>query len=313
MFQPLSIRKLLLTLYPNQFSTHQQQQQPRLMPEDSEDDAFSEPGTPSLDGVQSDEYCTEDGAMSLSPPPSPSMSLHSLGMTPLSPLRHSSVLHRTAKPQHSAAVDQGSSQQDLSQDSRDVLVQRLNDLVSRLSADGGLLGDGIANLHARVDEMEHILCHNSNPQQQKWHQQNLSSVESSSVGGDGVSMLSGLPSPAQPKSSSADAPSSDARTEALPPQQQSRQSEPEEARPQRRRSHFGNPSDQARKVLRDAEKLSEAMKGVIKNLKARQEEQDVIRRPQSFFFYRVANLAPLAHPFLVDHQGRTSGSEDHLP
>ncbi|KAK7921153.1 hypothetical protein PG985_009175 [Apiospora marii] len=252
------------------------------MPEDSEDDAFSEPRTPSLDGVQSDEYITEDGAMSLSPPPSPSMSLHSLGMSPLSPLRHSPVLHRTAKPQYPATVDEDSNQQDLSQDSRDVLVQRLNDLVSRLSGDGGLVGDGIANLHARVDEMEHILGQSSSPQPQKGHRGNQSSVESSSyVGGDGASMLSGLPSPAQPKSPSADASSSDARTEAVPPQQQqqqqSRQSEPEEeARPQRRRSHFGDPSDHARKVLRDAEQLREAMLGVITNLKARQEEQDHI-------------------------------------
>ncbi|KAK8133915.1 hypothetical protein PG984_005927 [Apiospora sp. TS-2023a] len=239
------------------------------MPEESEDDAFSEPRTPSLDGVKSDEYYTEDGAMSLSPPPSPSMSLHSLGMSPLSPMRHSPVLHRTVKPQYPAA------EQDLSQDSRDVLVQRLNDLVSRLSGDGGLLGDGIANLHARVDEMEHILRQSSSPKSQNGHRRNQSSVDSSSIGGDGASMLSGLPSPAQPKSPSAGAPSSDARTEAAPPQQQSRQSEPEEER-QRRRSHFGDPSDQARKVLHDAEQLREALSGVIANLKARQEEQDHI-------------------------------------
>lgn len=286
MFQPLSIRKLLHTLYPNQFSTHQ----PRLMPEESEEDALSEPRTPSLDGVKSDEYYTEDGVMSLSPPPSPSLSLHSLGMSPLSPMRHSPVLHRTAKPpQYPAAVDQDS-QQDLSQDNRDVLVQRLNDLVSRLSGNGGLLGDGIANLHARVDEMEQILRQSSSPKAQKGHRRNPSSVDSGSLG-EGASMLSGLPSPTQLKSPSAGAPSSDARAEALPPQEQSRQSEPEEARPQRRGSHFGDPSDHMRKVLRDAEQLREALIGVITNLKARQEEQDVIRRPR--FLFRVVVVTNL--------------------
>ncbi|KAK7948211.1 uncharacterized protein PG986_009097 [Apiospora aurea] len=246
------------------------------MPEDSEDEAFSEPRTPSLDGDKSQKYYTEDGVISLSPPPSPSMSLHSLGMSPLSPLRHSPVLHRSAKPNHHlAAVDQDT-QEDLSQDSRDVLVQRLGDLVSRLSGAGELLGNGIANLHARVDEMEHILRQSSSPKAQKGHRRNPSSVDSSSHGG--ASMLSGLPSPVQQKPPSAGAPSSDpssdARKAAVPPQSP-HQSEPEETS-QRRRSHFGDPSDHARKVLRDAELLHEALLGVVTNLKARQEEQDHI-------------------------------------
>ncbi|KAK8087031.1 hypothetical protein PG994_002005 [Apiospora phragmitis] len=208
------------------------------MPEDSEDEAFSEPRTPSLDGVRSQDYYTEDGAISLSPPPSPSMSLHSLGMSPLSPLRHSPVLHRPAKPHH-PAVDHDS-QQDLSQDSRDVLVQRLSDLVSRLSGDGELLGNGIANLHARVDEMEHILSQSSSPKAQKGHGRNPSSVDSSH---GGASMLSGLPSSVQPKSPS----------------------------PEHLRQMLGRQSCHCSRT-----KLHEALLGVVANLKARQEEQDHI-------------------------------------
>ncbi|KAK6845081.1 hypothetical protein PG995_015191 [Apiospora arundinis] len=240
------------------------------MSEDSEDDAFSEPRTPSLDGVKSQDYYTEDGIISLSPPPSPSMSLHSLGMSPLSPLRHSPVLHRSVKPRLSA-VDQDS-QQDLSQDNRDVLVQRLNDLVSRLSGGGELLGDGgVANLHARVDEMEQILRQSSSPKAQG-HRRIPSSSVGSSHGG-AVMLSSGQPSPVQPKIRFSEVPSSDADSAAVPPR--SHQNETEEAS-QRRRSHFGDPSDHARRVLHDAEQLRESLIGVITNLKARQEEQDHI-------------------------------------
>lgn len=238
------------------------------MSEDSEDDAFSEPETPSLDGVKSQDYYTEDGIISLSPPPSPSMSLHSLGMSPLSPLRHSPILHRVVKTRLSS-VDRDS-EQDLSQDNRDVLVQRLNDLVSRLSGGGELLGDGVTNLHVRVDEMEQILRQSSSPKAQG-HRRDTSSI--SSIQGGPPPMSSGHPSPVQQIARLSGVPLSDTNSAAVPPRLL--QNGTEEAS-QKRRSHFGDPSDHARRVLRDAEQLHGALTGVVMNLKARQEEQDVI-------------------------------------
>ncbi|KAB5582730.1 hypothetical protein GE09DRAFT_1076213 [Coniochaeta sp. 2T2.1] len=46
---------------------------------------------------------------------------------------------------------------DLTQDSKDVLVDRLNDLLKRLSS-GNLGGANITSLHAKVDEMEKVLA-----------------------------------------------------------------------------------------------------------------------------------------------------------
>ena len=46
---------------------------------------------------------------------------------------------------------------DLTQDSKDVLVDRLNDLLMRLSS-GNLGGANITTLHAKVDEMEKVLA-----------------------------------------------------------------------------------------------------------------------------------------------------------
>jgi hypothetical protein len=47
---------------------------------------------------------------------------------------------------------------DLTQDSKDVLVDRLNDLLKRLSTGGSLGGADITTLHAKVDEMEKVLA-----------------------------------------------------------------------------------------------------------------------------------------------------------
>ncbi|KAI0449598.1 hypothetical protein F5B21DRAFT_508980 [Xylaria acuta] len=85
----------------------------------------------------------------LSPPASPSMSLYSLRMSPLSPLfpqSNSDYLD----PDH---VDH----EDIAQDSRDVLVQRLNDLAARLSQQNHVEGESINVLHAKVDELESVL------------------------------------------------------------------------------------------------------------------------------------------------------------
>ncbi|OTA57854.1 hypothetical protein K449DRAFT_398081 [Hypoxylon sp. EC38] len=98
-----------------------------------------------------------------SPPASPSLSLYSLGVSPLSPMRRqfpssltrSSSLH-PPEPDHSE-------QDDLVQDSKDVLVQRLNDLATQLSQQDHLKEDSVYGLHAKVDEMERVLSRRDYP------------------------------------------------------------------------------------------------------------------------------------------------------
>ncbi|KAI1271536.1 hypothetical protein F5Y07DRAFT_382734 [Xylaria sp. FL0933] len=94
----------------------------------------------------------------LSPPASPSLSPYSLGMSPLSPLRRhfsppsplapSSPLYPQSDPDH----------ENVAQDSKDVLIQRLNDLVARLNQDRhGAEDENLHTLHAKVDELENVL------------------------------------------------------------------------------------------------------------------------------------------------------------
>ncbi|KAI0506593.1 hypothetical protein F5B22DRAFT_623106 [Xylaria bambusicola] len=98
-----------------------------------------------------------------SPPGSPSMSPYSLGMSPLSPFRRqfrppsrapSSPLYPHSDSYH-PSPDHGS-HEDTTQDSRDVLVQRLSDLVTRVSQ-GHVEDESIYALHAKVDELESVL------------------------------------------------------------------------------------------------------------------------------------------------------------
>ncbi|KAJ9141887.1 hypothetical protein NKR23_g7564 [Pleurostoma richardsiae] len=110
------------------------------------------------------------------------MSLYQLGISPLSPLHRqlsSPLSSRSFSPRDSdprdddAAGEHGRTDEDavpedfggsgdededgLTQDSRDVLVDRLNDLVQRLTG-GALQDESISALHAKVDEMEKVLA-----------------------------------------------------------------------------------------------------------------------------------------------------------
>ncbi len=126
--------------------------------------AGSAPSTPTRTGFR------------LSPSPSllPSMSLYHLGITlPLSPLRRQfSSPPRVASydgpaddsmdgEEHGGVIgNDDMDDDDLTQDSRDVLVDRLNDLVHRLSRGEGVHGEaGLSALHAQVDKMERVLAH----------------------------------------------------------------------------------------------------------------------------------------------------------
>ncbi|KAI1117461.1 hypothetical protein F5Y14DRAFT_402702 [Nemania sp. NC0429] len=107
----------------------------------------------------------DDDDASLSPPASPSISLSSLGLSPLSPLRRP-LSPPTLAPSsplypHSESGSPGLSHRrhdDAAQDSRAVLVQRLHDLTLQLSQRHRHLHDeSIDILHAKVDELEHVL------------------------------------------------------------------------------------------------------------------------------------------------------------
>ncbi|KAI0882528.1 uncharacterized protein GGS22DRAFT_191118 [Annulohypoxylon maeteangense] len=100
-----------------------------------------------------------------SPPASPSFSLHSLGMSPFSPMRRqfSSPLARSSSPLHSSPEAEHSDEEELVRDSKDVLVQRLNDLATQLSRQDHVKGDDVYGLHAKVDEMEKVLSTKDHP------------------------------------------------------------------------------------------------------------------------------------------------------
>jgi hypothetical protein len=80
------------------------------------------------------------------------MSLQYLGIS------HFPVLHRQfSSPTKGAFPDSSPSQQDLTQDSKDVLIERLNDLVLRLSTAQELEDGAVTAVHSQVDRIEMIL------------------------------------------------------------------------------------------------------------------------------------------------------------
>lgn len=78
------------------------------------------------------------------------MSLHHLGIA------HFPVLHRQFSPTAST-FSAPSPARDLTQDSKDVLVERLNDLVLRLSKDSSLEDNAVTAIHSEVDKIELLL------------------------------------------------------------------------------------------------------------------------------------------------------------
>lgn len=79
------------------------------------------------------------------------MSLHFLG------IRDFPVLHRQFSSPTGKTFDSSTSNKEISGDSKDVLVQRLNDLALRLMTEGNLKDDDITALHIDVDRMERLM------------------------------------------------------------------------------------------------------------------------------------------------------------
>lgn len=78
------------------------------------------------------------------------MSLHHLGIA------HFPVLHRQFSSPASAVLLESSPSQDLAEDNKDVLIERLNDLVLRLS-DASLEDRTLSAIHIEVDRIETLI------------------------------------------------------------------------------------------------------------------------------------------------------------
>ena len=102
------------------------------------------------------------------------MSLHYLGIA------HFPVLHRQFSSPPSKGSLESSFGQDLTQDNKDVLIERLNDLLARVTKDD-LLGDSIiTSIHTEVDRIEQIMRVGSRHQTPEKADNVIASVERSS-------------------------------------------------------------------------------------------------------------------------------------
>ena len=79
------------------------------------------------------------------------MSLQYLGIS------HFPVLHRQLSSPTSRSFVESSPSEDLTQDNKDVLLERLNDLVLRLSKDNLLENSSITAIHSHVDKIEVLI------------------------------------------------------------------------------------------------------------------------------------------------------------
>jgi len=73
-------------------------------------------------------------------------------------IAHFPVLHRQLSPTSADFPVSPSIQDDITQDNKDILIERLNDLVQRLSKDGASIGDkAVTNIHHMVDGIETLM------------------------------------------------------------------------------------------------------------------------------------------------------------
>ncbi|KAI1373761.1 hypothetical protein F4677DRAFT_188531 [Hypoxylon crocopeplum] len=204
-----------------------------------------------------------------SPPASPSLNLHSLGMSPFSPMRRqfSSPFTRSSSSLHPTDAEH-SEQEDLVQDSKDVLVQRLNDIAVKLNQQDDLREDSVHNLHAKVDEMERVLSTRDHPfpRRPQGSRPNSSMLQHSTMEGDPfwgsltpgrIPSIPNIPLPTQKSSST--------QTEEVPVTSSTK------ARREPRMSQA-----QASRVVAEAQDLARGFEDVISSLRARQEESDHI-------------------------------------
>ncbi|KAI1745413.1 hypothetical protein F4680DRAFT_402123 [Xylaria scruposa] len=197
----------------------------------------------------------------LSPPASPSMSLYSLRMSPLSPLFPQPDPDR---------LDLGhGDHEDATQDSRDVLVQRLNELAARLTQQRHVKIEDIKVLHAKVDELENAL--QTPDDASKRETRPLSPPPLSLDDGDQDGSTWGLPHPGSLLPS-------DAFSLTLPrPLSPSAKTGVDQQAERKAKSRASKLTvAQAEQVLAEAQDLHKSLEVVISNLRDRQEETEHI-------------------------------------
>lgn len=217
---------------------------------------------------QTDGYTTPTMPSPVLPPVSPSISLHSLGMSPLSSLRRQFTTPYVMPPSSHESSASASEDQDRAQDSTDVLVQRLNDLAARISSTKGMRDEDVGSLHAKVDELEKALS-SRNVKGTRRQRHHLLSVDSHR--GD-LDVFAGPPSPGWIRSHLAE------MTLALPsspgPQESTEvagTADPAETR------HRATASEFAQQALAEAQKLEDDLAKTVSGLQGRLEEQNVGR------------------------------------
>ncbi|KAI0162799.1 hypothetical protein BJ166DRAFT_278700 [Pestalotiopsis sp. NC0098] len=200
-----------------------------------------------------------------SPPASPSLSFHFLGRSPFSPLRHQTSAH------HASSVPSPRSPDgllDVAEDSKDVLIQRLNDLAARLSAEDEVEGGSVDTMHTKVDELEHVLTYGwgNGPRRHRRNQSSLSLSAGSSDQNSGNPRSTWLKSRLSEMALPQPSPPSEALKERGDVQQISRGQQTDK-----------EPDSQyADQILAQAQMLQNSLEAVVANLKSRQEEQEHI-------------------------------------
>lgn len=72
-------------------------------------------------------------------------------------IAHFPVLHRQLTSPTSKTFREVSSNEDLTQDSKDILVDRLNDLILQLSNTNSLEDGAVSTIHSQVDKIEQLI------------------------------------------------------------------------------------------------------------------------------------------------------------
>ncbi|KAI1083937.1 hypothetical protein F5B20DRAFT_359417 [Whalleya microplaca] len=207
------------------------------------------------------------------PPASPSFSLHSLGISPLSPLRRlsPSPLARSASRAASPFSDAEPSEQedDIIEDSRDVLVQRLRDLEAALRKRRNLQEENLNQLHRKMSEMENAMTAADRQPKPRSQRSRPASFALDSRGERESFRDPSTPSPL--RSAFPNMPSS--------AQSSSLSKASEAARNIERKGSAKGPkmsAAQAERVVEESQKLCKEMEEVITNLRLRREETEHI-------------------------------------
>ncbi|KAI1781166.1 hypothetical protein F4818DRAFT_436359 [Hypoxylon cercidicola] len=205
-----------------------------------------------------------------SPSGSPSLSIHSLGISTFSTMRRqlsSPFARPPSSPLHLLDAER-EEHEEIVRDSKDVLVQRLNDLATQLSQQDYLREDSVNGLHAKVDEMENVLSARSNPSRrtQKSRPSSLMLQSSTSLRDSFWSPLT----PGQIMPNISNIP--------LPTLQSSSTQTEDNSMPNATRTKEANESRmspaQTNQVVEMAQNLCKELESVIMSLRARQEESD---------------------------------------